>query len=221
MKRYPWKLLPRLAVEIEYERRQDAHQDMESLLQITWRQEGNDLTLWKLRCSQIASACVRGALRGGAPSDIAMGEHLHLLQKLSSAGTRRSLQALMRRYLDSLLDHVRPAQGSGMGRAVAQVRKSLRETLGVSQSLSQYARMLGVSEGHLSRCFAAISGQTYRAERRRIRLEAACQMLRQRPLKISAIASQLGIADTSQFIADFRREFGVTPGQYRRRNVEL
>jgi AraC-like DNA-binding protein len=221
MNRYPWKLLPRLAVEIEYERRQDAHDDLESLLQITWRQEGNDLTLWKLRCSQIASACVRGALRGGAPSDIAMGEHLQLLQRLSSAVTRRSLQAQMRQYLDSLLDHVQPAQGSGIDRAVAQVRKSLQETLGVSQSLSQYARMLGVSEGHLSRCFAAISGQTYRAERRRIRLEAACQMLRQRRLKISVIAGQLGIADTSQFIADFRGEFGVTPGQYRRRNVEL
>jgi AraC-like DNA-binding protein len=207
-------------VEIEYERRREAHQDMESLLRITWRQAGNDLTLWKLRCSQIASACVRGALRGGAPSDISMGEHLQLLRKLSSAGTRKSLRALMGRYLESLLDHVQPAEGTGMDRAVAQVRKSLQDTLGVSQSLSQYARMLGVSEGHLSRCFAAISGQTYRAERRRIRLEAACQMLRQRRLKISVIAGQLGIADTSQFIADFRREFGVTPGQYRRRSVE-
>jgi AraC-like DNA-binding protein len=219
MNRYPWRLLPRLALEIEYERRREAHRDLESLLRITWRQEGNELTLWKLRCSQIASACMRGALRGGAPSDLSMGEHLQLLRRLSSAGTRKSLQALMRQYLESLLDHVRPAQSTNMDRAVAEVRQSLRDTLGVSHSLSQYARMAGVSEGHLSRCFAAISGRTYRAERRRIRLEAACQMLRQRRLKISAIAGQLGIADTSQFIADFRQEFGVTPGQYRRRSA--
>jgi AraC-like DNA-binding protein len=149
---------------------------------------------------------MRGALRGGAPSDISMGEHLLLLRRLSLAGSRKSLRALMLKYLDSLLDHIRPAPTTDMDRAVAQVRKSLRETLGVSQSLSQYARMLGVSEGHLSRRFAAITGQTYRAERRRIRLEAARQMLCQRRLKISAIAGQLGIACRTPAIRRGRRQ---------------
>jgi AraC-like DNA-binding protein len=124
----------------------------------------------------------------------------------------------MHRYLDMLLARVRPAQSTNMERAVAQVHKELREIQGASRSLSAYAQILGVSPGHLSRCFLAIVGQTYRTERRHIRMQAACRMLRRSQLKISAIALQLGVADPSQFVADFRREFGVTPGQYRRQH---
>ena len=217
--RYPWRLLPRIASEIEHLQRREAHRDLERLFWIVWKQGANDPSLGKLQCAQIASACIRGAMRGGAPSDISMGEHLQFLRRLSGAKTRRAIHALMRRYLDTLLNRVQPAQSTNMDRAVAQVRKNLQDTFGVSQSLSHYARMLRVSEGHLSRRFASICGQTYRLERRHIRMQAACQMLGHSQLKISAIARQLGIADPSQFIADFRKEFGVTPGRYRA-NVE-
>ena len=218
MNRYSWGLLPRLGSKIEHHRKKEAHRDLDVLLGTTWEQSAADHSLWKLRCSQIASACVRAALRGGASSDVAMGEHMQFLRRLCALANRARIQALMHRYLDMLLARVRPAQSTNMERAVAQVHKELREIQGASRSLSAYAQILGVSPGHLSRCFLAIVGQTYRTKRRHIRMQAACRMLRRSQLKISAIALQLGVADPSQFVADFRREFGVTPGQDRRQH---
>ena len=220
MNHYPWRLLPRLASRIEHHHRREAHHDLASLLRITFKQSNADLTLWKLRCAQMASSCLRGAVRGGAPSDISVDGHIQFLGKLSALKTRTKIDVSMHRYVDGLLDHVRPAQSTNMERVVAQVRKSMRATLGVGQSLSNYARMMGISEGHLSRCFVSIAGQTYQKERRQIRMEAACRMLSRSQLKITAVARQLGIADPSQFIADFRQEFGVTPCQYRRRKSQ-
>jgi two-component system response regulator YesN len=72
-----------------------------------------------------------------------------------------------------------------------------------------------VSVGHLSRSFNAIAGRSFREELRTIRMETASRLLAETDLKISVIASRVGLRDPSQFIADFRAEFGVTPGSYR------
>lgn len=221
MNRYPWKLLPRLASEIEHHRPEGAHADLAALLRVTWQQSEGDVTVWKLRCAQIASMCVRGAMLGGAPSDDSMYGLLRLLRRLSSKKTMKAVQTAMRAYLDELLAQARPTQFTTMERIVAEMRQRMQETLGVSQSLAQYSQLFGVSEGHLSRSFAAIAGQSFRAERRHIRMAAACQMLSGSNLKIVAVAQRLGIADPSQFVADFREEFGVTPGEYRKNHAVL
>jgi AraC-like DNA-binding protein len=69
--------------------------------------------------------------------------------------------------------------------------------------------------GHLSRCFAAISGGTFCEELRHVRIKAACRLLREKGLKVSTVARMVGLKDVSQFIADFRREIGQTPAAYR------
>ena len=41
-------------------------------------------------------------------------------------------------------------------------------------------------------------------------------MLVEMALKVSTIARRLGFRDPSQFVLDFRRETGLTPGAFRR-----
>ncbi len=214
--RYPWDLLPQVAMAIEHHQRDKAHEGLGKLLEIARQQGSGDLSLWKLRCSQIGSACIRAAQRGGAASDGLMEEHLHILKKLVGLRSGNGIRVFMHRYIDQLLKRVRPAQTTDMARAVKHVREKMRGSMDSSLTLAQHADALGVSRGHLSRSFASIAGHPFRCELKKIRMEMACRLLKTSRLKIAIISQRLGLRDPSQFVEDFRKHVGVTPGKYRK-----
>ena len=150
-------------------------------------------------------------------SDALLKSHLQLLHHLTKLRTWPDVARSMRQYLEKLLRSVKPSQGNRMERVVTHVRQKISTTAGMAQSLAQYATIFGVSEGHLSRSFAALVGRTFQEELRRVRMETACRLLRETDLKISMVAAQVGLLDPSRFIANFRAELGVTPGEYRKR----
>lgn len=218
--RYPWHLLPKLASEIEHGQRAQARRDLDALLDIVAESSGEDLTLRKLRCAQLVSGCLRGAHAGGAPSETLLDQNLQVLKSLAVLRTWGAVVRCVHRYVDRLLRQVRAEDRSRMERVVAQVCEQMRTTPGMGRSLGEHAQTFGVSVGHLSRSFAAIAGRTFREELRRARIEAGCRLLRETNLKISAIAQRVGVRDPSQFVSDFRRETGLTPGAYRLRHQQ-
>lgn len=220
MRAYRWELLPKLAIEIEYGRRKGARRDLSELLDIFVIQSGPDLTLRKLRCAQTASACLRGARCGGAPSVVLLQEHLSFLRRLSGLRSWAGVCRAMHAYVDDLIDKVKPAGRNRMERIVASIREDLRASLADPRTLAQYAAELELSEGHLSRCFAEIAGRPFREELSRLRSEAARKDLLETGHKIGEIARRVGLRSASQFVADFKRQTGVTPGQFRQRSLK-
>jgi AraC-like DNA-binding protein len=215
MTRYPWQLLQRLASQIESHQAPESHRSLGRILGIIAEDPRGNLTLRKLRCAQVVSMCLRGAHRGGAPSEVILTEHLQLLERLARQKTWKALTVIMGRYVDQLLDHVRPLRRTDVERFVARMRKDMARSVASPKSLAQYAEAASLSAGHLSRCFTAIVGSTYREELRRLRTEKACRLLAQKDLKISTIAKLVGLQDPSQFICQFRQQTGQTPGAYR------
>lgn len=213
---YRWELLPKLATEIEFGRRKEARRDLSDLLAIFARQCGPNLTLRKMRCAQTASACLRGARCGGGSSAALLAEHLVFLERLSTLRAWPGVRQAMRRYVDDLIGRVQPGVRSRMERVVAAIRADLLQTPGETRSLAQYAAELELSEGHLSRSFAAVAGRPFREEVRRVRSETAKRLLLETREKVGSIAHRVGLRSASQFVADFRAYTGVTPGQFRR-----
>lgn len=214
--RYPWDLLPRIALAVEHHQKDKAHEGLGKLLEIARLQSSGDMALWKLRCSQIGSACIRAAQMGGAASDRLMDEHLHALKRLVGLRSAGGIRVFMHRYMDQLLKQVRPAQTTDMARAVRQIREKMRGSMDACLTLAQHADTLGVSRGHLSRSFASIAGHPFRSELKKVRMELACRLLKTTRLKIAIITQRIGLRDPSQFVDDFRRHVGVTPGKYRK-----
>ncbi len=217
MDRYPWQLLHRLALRIEQLQIDQAHDDLDRILKVI-NQDRSRLDLKKLRCAQVISFCLRGAHRGGAPSNSILDEHLQMLQQLSEQRSWAAVRTKLHTYLDQLLDHVRPERWTDVQRFIAWMRDDMRLSIERPRSLSGYARSAGISPEHLSRSFASIAGQSYRQELRQIRTEEAQQLLIDSSLKIATIARRVGLKDPSQFIRDFRQLTGSTPGEYRRAN---
>lgn len=215
MSRYPWHLLPQLATRIESHQVEAAHEDLDGLLVIIGAHSSPNLALRKLRCAQLITISLRGALHGGAESEALLQGHIEVLEKLAAARTWKVVQLLMHNYVDELLAHVRPQRHTNVERLVAWMKEDMRDSLKEPKTLTQYARSGDVSVAHLSRCFASLRGCTFREELKRLRMEKAKQLLEETNLKITAVASQVGLRDTARFILEFRRETGETPNAYR------
>lgn len=85
-------------------------------------------------------------------------------------------------------------------------------------SIGQMAEEMGLSRSYLSRHFSEQTGVTLQDYVLQTRLEAAANMLRFSEEKIGTIAEYLCFPSQSYFTERFRRQYGMTPGEYRREN---
>lgn len=80
-------------------------------------------------------------------------------------------------------------------------------------SLSDYSRALHLSERTLSRLFLQETGLTFRLWRQRLRLLNALPLL-ERGDRVTDVALACGYDSMSSFIAAFREQVGLTPGDF-------
>ena len=92
---------------------------------------------------------------------------------------------------------------------VAQLQKHPDAT----DTLSQWAQRLHVSEKTLSRLFIQQTGLTFRLWRQRLRLLSALPLLEQKHA-VTEVALACGYESISAFIAAFGEHFGNTPGEF-------
>ena len=100
--------------------------------------------------------------------------------------------------------------------AVHSVRALLAFRLGEPVTLQDVGRAVGVSPFHLCRLFRAVTGTTIARYRHTLRLRAALERVARPDADLSAVALDYGYSSHSHFTAAFRREFGMTPTEFRR-----
>jgi two-component system, response regulator YesN len=82
-------------------------------------------------------------------------------------------------------------------------------------SLEMMADMVHLSAGHLSQIFRHHSGQSMPDYIRNKRLNHAIELMRSSRDTLDNIARQSGFPNTSYFYRAFKRQFGVTPAEFR------
>ncbi len=98
-----------------------------------------------------------------------------------------------------------------------RVRDQMRARYADKLSLADIARHAGMSRFAFVRKFKRMTGSTPMEELRKIRLQAARNLILSRDLPMKAIAANVGIGDEYQLSKQFRRHFGVSPSQLRNR----
>ena len=91
----------------------------------------------------------------------------------------------------------------------------LNQTLPNPPSLLNLAKQIGLNDFKLKRGFREIFGTTVLGYVQSLRLEQAKQLLIGTNLLIAQIAYQVGYESTSHFSYLFKRQFGMTPREYR------
>lgn len=87
-------------------------------------------------------------------------------------------------------------------------------------TLREAARSLGISRASLTRLFGRKIGESFVRHCNRLRLIRAAQLLATTSKPIASIASEVGFCDQSYFGLLFRRYFGLTPGEFRKRQAD-
>jgi AraC-like DNA-binding protein len=102
---------------------------------------------------------------------------------------------------------------AALGRVLAHMRAHFAEPL----ANPDLARMAGRSVRAFERLFGKLMQVTPQQYLRRLRVRLACQALINRKSPMVEIAVSHGFYDQSHFVREFRRETGLTPGEYRMR----
>jgi AraC family transcriptional regulator len=145
-------------------------------------------------------------------------------------GRASSTAAAIRRVLDgsaleveeavlALLAEVAPrlTRAIWRGRRPLWVDRSLEQLRGTEPpSIAALAEEAGVHPVYFTRVFRAAVGKTPREVARAAKLERAGAVLLRPGAGLSAVAHETGFADHSHLCRHFRREFGLTPSEYRR-----
>jgi AraC-like DNA-binding protein len=84
-------------------------------------------------------------------------------------------------------------------------------------TLDHLSRRLGVSPFHLCRSFRAVAGRTLHRQLTVLRLRASLEAIAERSLDLTSVALDHGFSSHSHFTAAFRREWGMTPSDWRAR----
>lgn len=110
-------------------------------------------------------------------------------------------------------------EGESNEELVQQILIYMEKHLEQDLSLSTLADEFHVSYSYLSKKIKESVGQTYSKFLLELRMSKARMLLKGSKKTVEMIASEIGFNDTGYFIKQFKKENGVTPGQYRKENI--
>ena len=139
--------------------------------------------------------------------------------RIEGCVTMREVQQLQREMVRRYCAFVRSYAVKGYSTLIQQVMNDVFLHLDGEISLHALAERAGVSDSYLSARFKEETGQTLSHWVRGRRVHRAKELLAREELSIAQVAEQVGILDVSYFIRLFRRETGMTPGEYRARSL--
>jgi AraC-like DNA-binding protein len=104
-------------------------------------------------------------------------------------------------------------------RRLLLARRHIDSHLAQPLRLAEVARVAGLSETALKQGFRGLFGSSVYAHVLRARCELAERLLRDGALSVQEVALRSGFGSASHLAAQFKRQFGTTPLQYRRRQA--
>ncbi|HEY7326918.1 MAG TPA: DNA-binding transcriptional regulator [Gemmataceae bacterium] len=100
---------------------------------------------------------------------------------------------------------------------IAEVVRMIRARACNGLTVAELLRSCSLSASSLERRFTRLLGRSPKAEIVRVRLQHVVELLAEPELSLSAIAAQSGFKHPEYLSAVFKKCFGMSPGQYRRR----
>lgn len=103
-----------------------------------------------------------------------------------------------------------------LARVVADVRTYMEQHLDEKLTISSLCQQFHLSATAFKSCFRSLYGQPVHSWLSSQRMKKATQLLHNSSLTVLQIAQAVGYEGISQFNVIFKREYGVTPSEYRK-----
>lgn len=103
---------------------------------------------------------------------------------------------------------------------IKQVLNYIHEQYCMKISLKDLSNIALLSPNYLSKIFKEMTGETISQYISNIRIEHACEMLRDTKKSVDKIAEETGFGDAGNFRRAFRKQMGISPQVYRSTNKQ-
>lgn len=103
-----------------------------------------------------------------------------------------------------------------MDRRVQKVILLMEEDIRKSLTLDEMAQAVNLSPSHLYHLFKSETSESPRRYLKMLRMRRAKELLETTFMSIKEIVAVTGANDGSHFVRDFKKQYGMTPTQYRR-----
>ena len=115
-------------------------------------------------------------------------------------------------------DYSPPSDMDASGRIVQQATRITSENYGNPEfTLNDVAEALNLSPSYFNRVFKKATGQSYSSYLNGFRLSMLCSLLSTTAIPLNRLFAEVGIANEKYGFTLFKKEYGVTPSQYRDR----
>lgn len=138
---------------------------------------------------------------------------------LEAARTPSDLREAFIRGAEGLLDELRCLYSGKKEKLVDRAKRAIEEGIRETSDpervrIGAIAARLGVSAGHLSRCFRKVEGVTFERYLMIRRIEFAKQLLLDPFNNVSSVSDRCGFSDATYFSRVFRSLVGMPPSAY-------
>ncbi len=138
-------------------------------------------------------------------------------QRITSCVTEQEVRALQREITRDYCEMVRRYSVGDTSPLLQNIMNEALLSLDGEVSLHTLSEKAGVGESYLSARFREETGMTFSSWLREKRMTRAKELLARKELSIAQVAEQVGILDVSYFIRVFKKEVGMTPGEWRKK----
>lgn len=98
---------------------------------------------------------------------------------------------------------------------ITEIKTYINDHYAESLSLNQLAVKFSFSPVYLGRLFKREVGTSFNEYLKRVRIQAACDLLRDSDVAVNELAEKIGFNDLNYFYRLFKQATGMTPNQYR------
>ena len=105
---------------------------------------------------------------------------------------------------------------------LSKIKETVEQHIGEPDfNVATLADNMNMSRSTLMRKIKVITGKTPLQFIRDIKIESACQMLKNHTTSVSEVANRLGYTDSDYFSKTFRESVGMSPSEWQRQNLTL
>ncbi len=183
---------------------------------------GNSLRRAKSTSIILLTLCSRAAIEGGVNPSVAYTLNDYYMQMIEDCQSLAEATATCHTLLE---DYVHRVQQGKAAKAISGQIKSICDYISIhvreKLSLSQLAQQAGYTEYYFSHKFKNEMGCSVADYIKHEKIQQAKLLLSGTKMSIQEISEELSFGSRSYFSSSFQKETGLSPSEYRERNVKI
>lgn len=167
--------------------------------------------------NEILSVYTRVARKTECLMDSILENNQNIFELLQEQTNYSSCVELLKKFTEHFISVIEKKKASGVRREILQIENYVKQHYSEEIDLNTISELLNMCPSHISNLFKKETGINFSSYLTKVRMEAAQQLLQNSDTLIYEIAESTGYSNSGYFGKVFKKFFGITPEEYKRK----